>query len=278
MSGQIVGEVIMRPVAAAETVLLDVREDGVAELCLNRPHAANALNLELLQALAERVGEIAGDARVRAVLLRGSGENFCAGGDVREFASRGDGLVEHLRVATALLGRVARGLVHLPAPVVAAVQGWATGGGGLGLVCASDVVLAGESARFMSGAVRVGMAPDAGSSVSLQRIVGLRMALEITLLNPILDARRALEVGIVTRLLADGDLLEEARRLASELAAGPTKSLAATKRLMWAGASASFDACLQEEARAVSELGGTADAHEGLAAVIERRAPRFGGR
>ncbi len=215
---------------------------------------------------------------MRAVLLRGGGSNFCGGGDVREFAAMGEALPDHLRVATGLLAGIAHGLVHLQAPVLAAVQGAATGGGGLGLVCASDIVLAGDSARFMSGAARVGMAPDAGSSVSLQRIVGLRKALEITLLNPVLDARAALELGLVTRVVPDQQLLEEARSLAAELAAGPTRALAETKRLLWAGAGTSFDACLAEEARTVSELAGTADAREGLAAVIERRNAVYTGR
>ncbi len=263
---------------ASEVVRLELREDGVAELCLNRPDAANALNLELLEALAERLAEVEAADGVRALLLRGEGRNFCAGGDVREFASKGDGLPAHLRVATSLLASAARALVHLPAPVVTAVQGAATGGGGLGLVCASDIVLAGESARFMSGAVRVGMAPDAGSSVSLQRIVGLRRALEITLLNPMLDAQTARELGIVTRVVPDEDLLLDARAVAGALATGPTEALAATKRLLWAAADASFDDCLAEEVRTVSELSGSADAREGLAAVIERRPARYGGR
>jgi 2-(1,2-epoxy-1,2-dihydrophenyl)acetyl-CoA isomerase len=259
-------------------VTLEFHPDGVAELCLNRPDASNALDLALLQALVDRIAEIAASARTRAVLLRGAGKNFCGGGDVREFAAQGDALPEHLRVATALLAAAARGLVHMPAPVLAAVQGAVTGGGGLGLVCASDIVIAGASARFSSGATRVGMAPDAGSTVSLQRIVGLRKALEITLLNPVLDAREALELGLVSRVVGDDELLEEARALAAELAAGPTKALAETKRLLWSGVASSFDDCLEEEARTVSELGGTSDAREGLAAVIERRAPRYTGR
>jgi len=261
-------------VASSDSVLLDLRDDGVAELCLNRPDAANALNLELLQLLVQRLTEVE-VAGARALLLRGAGKNFCAGGDVREFASKGEELPAHLREATALLASAARALIRLPAPVVTVVQGAATGGGGLGLVCASDIVLAGESARFMSGAVRVGMAPDAGSSFSLQRIVGLRKALEITLLNPMLDAPSARELGIVTRVVADADLLREGRALAGELAAGPTEALAATKRLLWTGAEASLEDCLAEEVRTVSELSGSANAREGLAAVIERRPARY---
>jgi 2-(1,2-epoxy-1,2-dihydrophenyl)acetyl-CoA isomerase len=260
-----------------QPVTLELEADGVADLCLNRPQASNALNLELLQALVESVAQIRRAPAVRAVLLRGTGNNFCGGGDVREFASKGEALPAHLRVATTLLASAARGLVHLRVPVIAAVQGAATGGGGLGLVCASDIVIAASSARFSSGATRVGMAPDAGSTVSLQRIVGLRRAFEITLLNPVLSAQEALDAGIVTRVVPDEELLAHARALAAELARGPTQALAETKRLLWAGSARSFDDCLAEESRTVARLGGTADAHEGLAAVIERREARYTG-
>jgi 2-(1,2-epoxy-1,2-dihydrophenyl)acetyl-CoA isomerase len=258
-------------------VLLDV-DAGVARLRLNRPQASNALDLPLLKALSDAVMRCHGDPSVRAVLLSGEGASFCAGGDVRDFAAKGEKLPDYLREATAHLQAAASGLIHLEAPVVAVVQGWATGGGGFGLMCASDLVLAAESARFLLGATRVGMAPDGGVSVTLQRLVGHRRALEIALLNPVIDARRALEIGLVTRLVPDGTLLDEGLALARDLAAGPTRALAATKRLLWTGLGAAVEQCLSDEARTVSELSGTADAREGLAAVIERRAPRFTGR
>jgi len=258
-------------------ILLDV-DSGVARLRLNRPHASNALDLATLKALHEAVVACHGDPRVRAVLLSGEGPNFCAGGDVRDFAAKGEHLPDYLRQATAYLQAAASALIHLTAPVVTVVQGWATGGGGFGLVCASDLVLAAESARFLLGATRVGMAPDGGVSVTLQHLVGHRRALEIALTNPVLDARRALEIGLVTRVVPDATLLDEGLALARELAAGPTRALGATKRLLWTGLGAAVEQCLADEARTVSELSGTADAREGLAAVIERRAPRFTGR
>jgi 2-(1,2-epoxy-1,2-dihydrophenyl)acetyl-CoA isomerase len=161
---------------------------------------------------------------------------------------------------------------------VTVVQGWATGGGGFGLVCASDLVLAGASTRFMLGATRVGMAPDAGLSVTLPRLVGHRRALDIALTNPVIDAARALELGIVSRVVPDAALFDEGAKLAGELATGPTRALAATKRLLWSGLGRAVEACLPDEARTVAELSGTADAREGLTAVIERRTARFTGR
>ena len=258
-------------------VLLDV-EEGVARLRLNRPDVSNALDLALLKALHEAVLRCHGDARVRALLLTGEGTNFCGGGDVRDFASKGTDLPAYLREATAYLGAVAAGLLQLAVPVVTLVQGWATGGGGFGLVCVSDLVLAAESARFMLGATRVGMAPDAGLSVTLPRIVGHRRALEIALTNPVIDAPRALALGLVTRVVPDAALGTEGLTLARELAAGPTRALGATKRLLWAGIGSTVEACLADEARTVSDLSGSADAREGLAAVIARRAPKYDGR
>jgi len=265
------------PLIASGPVLLDL-DGAVARLRLNRPEASNGMNLELLRALFEAVMRCHGDPRVRAVLLSGEGPHFCAGGDVREFAARGERLPECVREATAWLQASASALTRLEAPVVAMVHGFAAGGGGFGLVCAADLVVAAESARFLLGATRVGMAPDAGVSVTLSRLVGQRRALEIALTNPTLTAARALELGLITRVVAEDALLDEATGLVRELAAGATRALGATKRLLWDGLGATMEARLSEEARTVSELSGTVDAREGLAAVLERRPPRFVGR
>ena len=157
------------------------------------------------------------------------------------------------------------------------MQGFAAGGGGLGLVCASDIVVAARSAKFFSGAVRVGMAPDGGSSVTLTQLVGLRQALRILLTNPTLSASEALQIGLVTEVVDDAELISRAEQVATELAAMPPRALSATKRLVWSGLGASVEQRLAEEARTVSELSGTADALEGLRAVIERRKPNFTG-
>lgn len=259
----------------AELVLLDLDDDGLARLRLNRPQASNGLNVELLRALGDALSRCASEPGVRALLLSGEGPHFCAGGDVKAFAARGEELPDYLVEATALLQRSAAALIGFPAPVITAVQGFAAGGGGLGLVCASDLVIAAQSAKFVLAATRVGMAPDAGGSVTLTQLVGLRKALEIALLNPTLTADEALELGIVTRVVPDAQLRDAALALARGLAAGPTASLAATKRLLWDGLGARVEDRLGEEARIVSELSGNDDAREGLAAVIEKRAPRF---
>lgn len=261
---------------ADEPVLLSI-EGGVAHIRLNRPEASNGMNIALLEALYDVIMRCHADPGVRAVLLTGAGANFCAGGDVKDFASKGEALPDYLRRTCTYLQNAVSALLHLQAPVVVAVQGFAAGGGGFGLVCAADLVVAGRSAKFLAGATRVGMAPDAGVSVTLPRLVGLRKAAEIVLTNPTLSAAEALDLGIINRVVPDEEVFEAARALALQLAAGAPKALAAAKRLLWNGIGLGVDACLPEECRTVAELSGTADAREGLAAVIERRRPTFTG-
>ena len=260
-----------------EPVLLDPPQGGVARIRLNRPEASNGLDVPLLRALNDAILACHADPATRVVLLTGEGPNFCAGGDVKTFASKGEALPDYLREATAWLQVATSSLLRLKAPVVAGVHGFAAGGGGLGLVCAADFVVATRSARIFSGAVRVGMAPDGGSSVTLAQIVGARKAMELLLLNPTLTAEEAMEIGLVNTVVEDDNLEAAVLDLAGRLATLPPRAVAATKRLVWDGLGAPVEARLGEEARVVSELSGTHDAREGLAAVIERRPAEFTG-
>ncbi|WP_198588722.1 enoyl-CoA hydratase/isomerase family protein [Alloalcanivorax mobilis] len=259
-------------------VRLDIESGRIAHIRLNRPDAANGLSVELLRRLYDVVMTCHGDARLRVVILSGEGRHFCAGGDVRDFAAKGEQLPDYLRQATSYLQIVSGALIRLNQPVIASVQGYAAGGGGLGLVCAADLVIAADDARFMAGATRVGMAPDAGATVTLQRIVGLRRAMDILLNNPVIDAAEALDMGLVNRVVPTTDLDSQTRDWARRIATGAPLALAATKRLVWNGAGLGVEACLPEESRTVSELSGSADSREGLAAVIEKRDPVFKGR
>lgn len=257
------------------TALLDLADNGVAHLTLNRPEASNGMDVPFLQSLYAALMAAHGEPKLRVLLITGAGPNFCAGGDIKTFASKGEALPDYLREATSWLQICSGALLGLQAPVIAAVHGFAAGGGGFGLVCSADLVIAAESSKFLAGATRVGMASDAGVSVSLPQLVGVRKALEIVLTNPTLSAAEALDIGLVTKVVPDDALLDEARALADTLASGAPKALAAAKRLVWSGIGSRVEAQLPEEARTVAELSGTADAREGLAAVIERRAPIF---
>ena len=258
--------------------LLSLHVDGVAHVQLNRPDAANGLNLQMLDALHAALMQVHGDDRVRALLITGAGRNFCAGGDVHTFLAKGAELPGYIRQATASLENVVALMMRMNPPVVSAVQGFAAGGGGMGLVCASDFVVAAASSKFLAGATRVAMVPDAGVSVTLTHLVGLRKAMEILMLNPTIAAPEALAMGLVTRVVADDTLLAEALALARQLAQGAPAALAATKRLLWNGLGRSVDAAMPEENRLQGQLSGMADALEGLSAVIDKRAPQFKGR
>ncbi len=267
----------MTALITAGNVLLDV-EAGVARIRLNRPETSNAVDADLLRELHAAVLRCHADPGIRVVVLSGEGRNFCAGGDVKTFLSKGAGLPDYLREATAWLQLATAALIQLNAPVILQVQGFAVGGAGFGFLCAADLVVAAESAKFFSGAVRVGMAPDAGTTVTLSRIVGLRKAMDLLLTNPTLTAAEARDLGLVSRVVPEHELAASVDALAAELAAQPPLAVAATKRLVWDGLGAGVAERLPEEARVVSELSGTADSLEALAAVVDRRPGRYVGR
>jgi len=259
-------------------VMLDLDDDGIAHLRLNRPDAANGMSVPFLRALYDALMRCHSEPLLRVLILSGEGKNFCAGGDIKDFASKGEALPNYLREATSWLQIATSALMRLQAPVIVAVHGYAAGGGGFGLVCAADLVVAADSAKFLTGATRAGMAPDAGVSVTLARIIGLRRAMELVLTNRELSAPEALELGLVNHVVPDAELRTRTRDLAAVLAAGAPRALSEAKRLLWEGVGRSVEAALPDEARTVAALSGTADAREGLAAVIERRAPEFTGR
>jgi 2-(1,2-epoxy-1,2-dihydrophenyl)acetyl-CoA isomerase len=256
-------------------VRLEIRE-RVAHLTLDRPDRGNAIHLEMAQELADTAARLADDPGVGAVLLRGTGQHFCFGGDVKTFATFGDRLPQYLRpVATALHLAVSR-LARSDVPLVAAVQG-AAAGAGMSLACAADFVLAADSARFRMAYTRIGLSVDGGSSYFLPRIVGARRALDLMLTNRTLDAAEACDWGIVTRVVPAADLDREAEAFAATLARGATGALRAAKRLVRDSWNDSLETQLEYETREIVEKARSADAREGITAFVERREPRFQG-
>lgn len=266
----------MKEILSNGPVLLSIDEQ-IAHMTLNRPDASNGLNMALLHAMHDATMICHGESEIRALVLRGSGANFCAGGDIKEFEAKGENLPGHLREATYYLQVIVSALMRLKAPVIAAVQGFAAGGGGFGLVCASDFVVAAQSSKFLAGATRVGMAPDAGLSVTLQNLVGFRKATDILLTNPVISSQEALDMGLITKVAADDRLDAEALTLAQSIANNAPLSMAETKRLLWNGMGSRVETCLADESKTVSALSGTEDAMEGMRAVIEKRKPLFKG-
>ena len=259
-----------------ETIELTVR-DGVAHLTLNRPQAANSITVELARDLMQATLHCDENAAVRAVLLTGAGRMFCGGGDLKTFAGKGDALPQYLKEVTTHLHAAISRLTRMNAPVIAAVHGSAAGAG-MSLACAADIVLAAENAKFTMAYTRAGLTPDGSSTYFLPRIVGLRRALELALTSRVLTADEALALGIVTRVVPEARLLDEARSVAAEFAAGPTQAFAATKRLLHAGWTGTLETQMELETRAIADVARGADAREGIAAFAAKRAPNFTGR
>lgn len=256
------------------------RHEGVFEITLNRPEILNAVNREVIAALAAAVAEAAEDRTTGVVLLRGAGTHFCAGGDVTMFAElirlapaeRQQALYRIVDTLHPLLVRMR----HMPKPVLAAVQG-AAAGFGLSLVLAADLALAAEDTIFTSGYIHLGTSPDGGMTATLSRVVGLKQAAELMLLGDRFDARRALELGLVNRVVPADALAAEAAGLAARLVAGPTYAYGRTKALLQATLGDAFDAQLRRETESFAACAATADFAEGVRAFLEKRRPVFVG-
>jgi 2-(1,2-epoxy-1,2-dihydrophenyl)acetyl-CoA isomerase len=256
------------------TIGFEIRA-GVAHITLNRPAAANSINLTLAQELFDAVLHCDEEPAIRAVLLTATGNIFCAGGDLKSFhLHQGPALAIHLKQVTAFFHAAISRLTHMDAPVVAAIQGSAAGAG-LSLICACDMPMAAQSTRFTMAYTRAGLTPDGSISYFLPRLVGARRALDLALTNRALSAKEACEWGIVSRVVADGELPEAAQALARQLANGPKHAFGVTKRLMLGSFSQTLESQMEHEARAIAQAIGGAESREGIAAFLEKRQPDF---
>jgi 2-(1,2-epoxy-1,2-dihydrophenyl)acetyl-CoA isomerase len=182
----------------------------------------------------------------------------------------------HLREVTTHLHAAMTVLARVDAPIVAAVRGSAAGAG-LGLVCAADIVVAAAGTKFAFAYSAIGFTPDGGTSWNLPRLVGLRKAQELALTNRVIDAAEAERIGLVTTVVADDALDPTADALAATLATGPTRALGVTKRLLRTAYDVAFEERLAVESLELSRSAGTSDGREGVAAFLDKRAPRFDG-
>ena len=261
-----------------ETIELRV-EDSVAEITLNRPERLNAWNEQFGNELREAILTDAADPGVRAVMITGAGRGFSSGADLKEMLERGASGEQPPEVGDLLRERyhpIIKGIRELPKPVVAAVNGPAVGiGCSLALAC--DLIWAAESAIFGLAFVNIGLVPDGGSTFLVPIAVGKARALEMALLGDPIPAARALEWGLINRVVPDGELLGEARALARKLASGPTRSYANSKRALNNSVMSIMDEQLDLEADIQGEMTGSADFIEGVSAFVEKREPRFTG-
>jgi 2-(1,2-epoxy-1,2-dihydrophenyl)acetyl-CoA isomerase len=261
-----------------ETIDLRV-ENGVAEITLNRPDRLNAWNAQFGDELREALLTDAADPSVRAVLITGAGRGFSSGADLKEMLEQGSEGGQIPAVGDMLRTRyhpIIKGIRELPKPVVAAVNGPAVGiGASLALAC--DLIWAAESAIFGLAFVNIGLVPDGGSTILVPVAAGKARALEMALLGEPIPADRALDWGLINRVVPDGDLMDEARGLARSLAKGPTRSYANSKRALNNSFLKTMDEQLDLEADIQGEMVKTADFIEGVSAFVEKRDARFSG-
>jgi len=260
-----------------ERIRLDY--DGkVAVLKFNHPEVRNAVGAKMLTELGEAVREVRdrGD-EVRCLMITGEGAGFCAGANLadadrtkqRETQGAGDGLRSGYHPLLCAMR-------DLEMPIVTAVNGPAAGVG-MSFALMGDIVVAGESAFFLQAFARIGLIPDGGATFLLPRLIGWGRAMELSLLAERLPAAKALEWGLINRVVADDQLVDEAMGIARKLADGP-RSLALIRKAYWQTWSNSYETQLDLEARLQNEAGRSADFKEGVSAFLEKRDAQFQGR
>lgn len=261
-----------------ETVIYSL--DGtVATVTMNRPEALNALSLQLTLDLGAAIRQaIADDAR--AVVLTGNGRAFCSGGDLREMQSmwKKEGRIEaFLEDPLAALHDVIKLIRETPIPFIATVNG-VCAGAGTNFALACDLVVAADNASFNEAFVRIGLSPDCGGTYFLPRAIGEKFAAELFMTGETLSAERALQIGMINRVVAVDDLAVTAAMFAEKLSKAPTGSIGRIKRMLNASFSNSLDDQLALEHECQIESGKSEDFKEGVAAFFEKRPPIFTGK
>ena len=265
----------------AGNAILVGRSGNVATITLNRPESRNALTPEMIGELADAVRSCA-NRDVRAVLLTGTGDAFCAGADVKVFVDQlesggPEGLSEHVQeVANQLHREVVLGLLKLEKPVVAAINGVAAGAG-FSLTLACDVRIAAASARFLMAYANIGATADGGSSYLLPRLLGTGKAMEIYLASQPMSAEAALQAGLVGQVCDRDKLEQHALETADRLARGPTAAYGRVKALFRQSWDTGLEEQLDAETREISNIALTKDFQEGIRAFAGKRQPWFQG-
>lgn len=265
------------PGISADSLVQHATDNQVCRITLNRPESLNAITPDQRERVIRLLGEASADREVRAVVLTGTGRGFCAGADLRGTSAVAEPVAGDVaRVIRLGAQRLIAAVLDCEKPVIAAVNGTAAGiGAHLAFAC--DLVLAAESARFIEVFVRRSLVPDGGGAYLLTRLLGPQRAKELMFFGDALSAPDAERLGLVNRVVPDGELDKTAREWAARLATGPTRTLALTKQLVNASLDTDRTTAFAAEATAQEINMTTADAKEGVASFVERRSPQFRG-
>ncbi|MBM3556147.1 MAG: enoyl-CoA hydratase [Alphaproteobacteria bacterium] len=264
----------------AQDILVE-RADGVVTATLNRPESRNSLSDDMLSTLYDVMSEAEDKPReIRAIVIRGAGEHFMSGGDIRKFqgyrnmapAERGRMFEKHIHGLHPVIFKMRR----IPQPIIASVRGGCAGFG-MSLMMACDLAIASEDAFFTLAYCKIGTSPDGSATYTLPRLVGTRKALEIALLGDRFDAAEALRLGLVNRVVPTAKLEAETLALAKRLGSGPGIAYGNIKRLIGASLDTDIEAQLAAEARNFAACAASKDFMEGVSAFLEKRPAQFKG-
>jgi len=257
---------------------IDFFEDsGIVTITLNRPDKLNAMVGHMRRDLAEALEQAGSDRNVRVVVITGAGRGFCAGGDLEraaELIEQGDG--EEFARLLGAARRVVTAIRQMTKPVIASVNGTASGAG-CNLVLACDLRIAALSATFAQSFVKIGFQPDWGGTYFIPRLLPANKACELFFLGDAIDAREALNLGLLNWVVADEDLEAETRKLAERLRDAPPMAIASAKQAIYAGQHEDLETMLRSEVEGQMRCFASRDGKEGVRAFLEKREPRFTG-
>jgi enoyl-CoA hydratase/carnithine racemase len=258
-----------------DSLVLESKQDGIATLTLNRPDKLNAINKDLAVALNESLGRLTTDKSIYIVIITGAGRAFCSGGDLGVI---GEGRKNN---DTTELEPLLRAGMHsvlkirsMAQPVIAAVNG-AAAGAGMNIALAADIRIASESATFGQNFIKVGLFPDYGGTYFLPRLVGPAKAAEMFYTGEMIDAKEALRLGIVNRVVSAGQFESETRKLAQQIAAAPSVSIRAMKNALFGSHKLELEKALDDEVEQQLKCFKSPDCREGINAFLEKRPPKF---
>ena len=251
-------------------------KDDVATVTMSDPATLNAASIAMVEELLAALDALPRRQGARAILLTGAGRGFCSGANLSGESGSGNPDFDAGARLDTHYAPLMRAIRDLPVPIVTAVNGPAAGFG-CAIALAADIVFASESAYFLQAFRHVGLVPDGGSSYLLAHAAGRLRAMEMMLLGERVSAARALEWGLVTRVVPSSSLMDEAGEIARALAAGPTRALRDIRRQCWRATESTFDEMLAMERQQQREAGRSADHREGVAAFREKRASTFVG-